>query len=237
MLQLRQEEETLAVLSASTAGEDGRWAFDLRRFSDAIGASAEPLFSLVLTVNGREVDVGTVRAELDVAGLTVHQRLAGGETTLTMTWHEQRPLRRRVIRLWSVTLPWQPPITALVDDAARGVATLSRGESEIPPGCYLAELGVDDGWTTTLRRPRFNDSAVKQFRLGTEYQENEWIRRQGDSDPYAVLANAYTFGHARRDLTPDEVELVTPAALEALWTARELGQGRASAGVVNANES
>jgi hypothetical protein len=233
-LQVRQDEDTLATLQASTAGGDGRWAFDLRRFSDAIRSSAEPLLSLVLTVNGREVDVGTVRAELDVTGLTVHPRVAGGEATLTVTWCERRPLRHRVIRLWSVTLPWQPPITALVDDAACGEATLSRSETEIPPGCYLAELGVDDGWTVTLRRPAFNDPAVKQFRLGTEIEEKEWIKRRGDSDPYAVLANAYTFGRARRELTLDEVESLTPAAFEALWAARELGRGRASAETVKA---
>ncbi|HEX5409850.1 MAG TPA: hypothetical protein VFW89_08785 [Gemmatimonadaceae bacterium] len=232
-LELRHDDRVMQVLEASTAGVDGRWAFDLRRYSGSIATSAEPILSLVLSVNGFAVPVGTIRAELDVADLVVHQRIIPGQATVLLTWREARPLRHRVARLWPLTTPWASPIITPVADTVQCEATIAASDSDLPPGCYLAEIGMDDGWTA-VRRPRFSDGATRQFRLGTEREEREWIARLGDADAFAVLAVALAHGHVTRTLLPYEVERVTSAALDALWVTREQGGGTAAPAILQA---
>jgi len=147
-LQLRHDVRILSEMEGTTAGDDGRWAFDMRGFSDAIRESNEPVLSLLLIIGGYDVTVGSVRAELEATDLTIHQRTGGSEITLTLTWNESRPLRHRVVRLWPLTMPWNRPVSVPVDDEAHGVVTLTKVNEEMPPGCYVAELGIDDGWST-----------------------------------------------------------------------------------------
>jgi hypothetical protein len=186
-----------------------------------------------LLVNGFEVDVGAVRAELEIAGLTVHQRIVPGHVSIALTWSESRRLKHRVARLWPLSMPWDKPTVTPVQDDARGEITISGSDEDLPPGYYLAEVGVDDGWAT-VRRPDLNASWTRQFRLGTEDDERHWLARQRYDDPYAVLASACTLGRISRSLSPDEVQLVTPAALEALWVLREQGDGTSTSAVVTA---
>jgi hypothetical protein len=230
-LELCHDERVLQALEAYTAGEDGRWTFDLRRLSGSIAQSRESVLSLRLQVNGIRVPIGEVRAELDVADLAVHQRIVPGYAVVSLTWNEVRPLRHRVARLWSLSTPWMPPISEPVPDAAGGEVTIAASDADLPPGCYLAEIGIDDGWTTVWR-PRFNDRATRLFRLGTEQDERLWISRLDDTDPLAVLTGALAFGSLSRGLSPCEVKLVTPAALDALWVAREQGGGAAAPAIL-----
>jgi hypothetical protein len=174
-----------------------------------------------------------IRAELEIDALTVHQRTIPGHTSVTLTWHEAKPLRNRVARLWPLSTPWRAPISARVPDDARGELTLSGSEDDVPPGCYLAEVAVDDGWTG-LRRPSFDASSTRQFRLGTDDDEKRWLVQQEYGDPFSVLATASVLGRVARPLVPDESQLIAPAALETLWVLREQGGGAAAPLVVSA---
>jgi hypothetical protein len=231
-LEIRSSGTVVQTIDASTRGDEGRWAFDLRRFSSTVQSSTESL-PLVLVVNGFDVDVGVIRAELEIAGLTVHQRIVPDHVSITLTWQEARALRNRVARLWPLSLPWRAPIVTEISDDARGEVTMSGSEDDIPPGCYLAEVAIDDGWTA-VRRPAFDSIATRQFRLGTDDDEKRWLAHQHYDDPFSVLANASIHGRTSRPLTDDEVELVTPAALEALWVIREQGGAMVAPGTVTA---
>jgi len=232
-LKLCHGDRILQVLEANTAGDDGRWAFDLRRFSGSITMAVEPILNLVLSINGYDVPVGSIRAELDVGGLVVHQRIVPGQSVVSLTWREPRPLRHRVARLWPLTTPWTPPMITRVADTAQGEVTIAASDADLPPGCYLAEIGIDDGWTT-LRRPSFSNGATRQFRLGTEEDERDWIRRQFNADAFAVLAGALAYGCTTRELSAFEVERATPAALDALWVVHEQGGGAAAPAIPEA---
>jgi hypothetical protein len=221
-LQVRIGTRVLQEIVANAAGEDGRWAFDLRRFSDTIRSTGEPLLSLVLVVGGVDVCLADVRADLVVSNLRVHQRVVPGYASVTLTWNEPRPLRNRVARLWSLSAPWRPAVSMPIPDDARGEVTISGSDDDITPGCYLAEIAVDDGWATPLR-PRATAPTARQMRLGVEEDERHWLGRQRLRDPFTVLSIAMAGdGSAPRSLTPDEVEQVTPAALDAMVLLRDL---------------
>lgn len=221
-LQVRNEGRILQDISATAAGEEGRWAFDLRRFSDTIRAAGEPSLNLTLSVEGIDVRVAEVRAELKVDNLRVHQYVVPGHASVTLTWEEQRPLRHGVARLWSLSVPWRPPLVVPIPDDARGEVTISGSDDEITPGCYLAEIAVDDGWVSS-QRPTSSASTTRQMRLGVEEDERRWLARQDLGDPFTVLAIAAAgVGTAARFLTPFEIEEVTPAALDAMVLLRDL---------------
>lgn len=221
-LQVRNEGRVLQEIPATAAGEDGRWAFDLRRFSDTIRAAGEPSLNLTLSVEGIDVRVAEVRAELTVENLRVHQYVVSGHASVTLTWEEQRPLRHRVARLWPLSVPWRPPVVVPISDDARGEVTISGSDDELTPGCYLAEIAVNDGWASP-QRPTATASTARQMRLGIEGDERHWLTRQDLGDPFTVLAIAAAgAGSVARFLTPSEIELVTPAALDAMVLLRDL---------------
>lgn len=233
-LQLRDDVSDLQQVDATAAGEEGRWAFDLRRFSSTLRASGQPSLTLNLVVNGLAVRVAELRAELTVANLRVHQHVVPGHASVTLTWDEARPLRHRVARLWSLSAPWRAPVVAQVADDARGEATISGSDQDLTPGCYLAEIGVDDGWATPMRPPA-TAPTVRQLRLGVEEEERHWLRRLDLEDPFTVLAIAISgAGSIARTLTPDEVEQVTPAALDAMAVLREPRASQVSESTIEA---
>lgn len=221
-LQVKNEGRVLQEVPATAAGEDGRWAFDLRRFSDTIRAAGEPSLNLTLCVEGVDVRVGEVCAELTVDNLRVHQYVVSGHASVTLTWEEQRPLRHRVARLWPLSVPWRPPVVVPISDDARGEVTISGSDDELTPGCYLAEIATDDGWASP-QRPTASASTTRQMRLGVEGDERNWLARQDVGDPFSVLAIAAAgAGSLARFLTPSEIELVTPAVLDAIVLLRDL---------------
>ena len=221
-LQVRVGGRVLQEMVANAAGEDGRWAFDLHRFADTIRAAGEPSLSLTLVVGEVEVCLADVRAELTVSDLRVHQYVVPGHASVTLTWSERRPMRHRVARLWSLSAPWRAPASVPILDDARGEVTISGSDDELTPGCYLAEIGVDDGWALPLRPPT-TAPTVRQMRLGVEEDERLWLGRQGLDDPFTVLSVAMVgVGAAPRSLTSGEVEQVTPAALDAMVLLRDL---------------
>lgn len=221
-LQVRHDGRVLQEIPATAAGDEGRWAFDLRRFSGTVRAANEPTLNLTLVVHGVDVRLAEVRAELTVANLRVHQYVVPGHASVTLTWNERRPLRHRVARLWSLSAPWRLPFVTSIPDEARGEVTISGSDDDITPGCYLAEIGVDDGWAAALR-PRATSPTVRQMRLGIEEDERYWLARQDPNDPYTVLAVAANgVGSITRSLTPAEVEQVTPATLDAMVLLRDL---------------
>jgi hypothetical protein len=218
---LKEGDEALQSLTAETAGEDGRWAFDLRPYSDSVKTSTAVRLKFVLRVGGYDIDVGFVQAELDVQCLTVHQRVGNGDCTVALVWEQSRRLNDRVVRVWSLSRPWLSPITQSVINGDTYEASITRSQHELPPGFYLAEVAIDDGWTTP-RRPTATAATTRQFRLDSEEHHAEWLESLNKDNPEDVLTYAAASGTILRQLTDEECEAIVPLALEALDLASSL---------------
>jgi hypothetical protein len=214
-LKLKEGANVLQVISARTGGEDGRWAFDLRPLSDSVKRSTAVRLDLALGIGPYDVGVGYVQAELDIQKLTVHQRIGNGDCTVVLDWDQGRKLDDRVVRLWSLSTPWRQPITEPLTDGGACQVAITRSQDDLPPGFYLAEVTIDDGWTTP-RRPSSNAGSTRQFRLDTEEHHADWLDSLDLTEPEYVLTYAAATGKIVRQLTDHECERIVPFALEAL---------------------
>ena len=199
---------------ARSSGLDGRWAFDLGRFTDSIRLSDAPSLSFVLQVGHRPLTVARLRPSFDVTRLECTSRVAGDHTVVELSFDEERPHRNRVARLWSLERPWESPVEATIPDGQIGTATFS-GVDLIPPGTYLAEVAIDDGWTPA-RRPLRLRPGVARIQVGTSVDARDRVLRLPLHDVLAVLEMALTTGRLPRRVDADELPMIVPAALEAV---------------------
>ena len=199
---------------ARSSGPDGQWAFDLGRFTDSIRLSDAPSLSFVLQVGHRPLTVARLRPSFDVTRLECTSRVAGDHTVVELSFDEERPHRNRIARLWSLERPWESPVEATIPDGQIGHATFS-GVDLIPPGTYLAEVTIDDGWTP-VRRPLQLRPGVARMQVGTAMDARDRVLRLPLQDVLAVLEIALTTGHFPRRVDADELPMIVPAALEAV---------------------
>lgn len=215
-LMLRERDDIVQTISAQTAGVDGRWAFDLRPFSDSIRSSSAARLDLVLKIAGYDVVLGFVQAELNVQHLSIRQRSGNGDCTLVLSWEQVSRLNGRVARFWSLSMPWRAPVVEPIPDHSACEISVTRPDAELPPGLYLGEIAVDDGWASP-QMPSLNASSARQFRLGSEDDQVEWLRMLPANEPEIMLTLVAATGNRTRQLTATELEIVAPLALEALY--------------------
>jgi hypothetical protein len=199
---------------AITSGDDGRWVFDLARFRDSVRTLEEPVAHLELEAGQWPVRVGEVRPALHVHDLRAGGAVIGGISAVYVQWTEDRLLRNRVVRLWSLDRPWEGPIAEAVADSASGVATIT-GHERFAVGSYLAELAIDDGWTSA-RWPASGSATVVPVKVGTPVEIRQRLEHLTLDDPLHVLEIALATGKISRRLDPAEFLKVAPAALKAL---------------------
>ncbi|MBA2670377.1 MAG: hypothetical protein H0U67_08415, partial [Gemmatimonadetes bacterium] len=151
---------TLQEETAYAAGEEGRWTFDLRRFGDTVRVAEKPTLLLRLQVDWREVHLGEVRSDLEVFDLESTCYTAPGITCIHLCFQQRRAFRNRVARLWPLSEPWRPPVEEPIPDDVCDV--ILRGPADlIPPGLYVAEITVDDGWIQLARPDRLAPATLE----------------------------------------------------------------------------
>lgn len=198
-----------------TGGLDGRWTFDLAPFRGTLEASGGALAEFVLFVGQRPVTVLRLRPSVGVDEVSVSGRLVGDQTFVAVGYRSLSTVQQRVVRFWPLDRPWAPAVQqALPDGEARGRAQVEvvRGIDELPPGGYLVEVEVDDGWTVAAR-PRAGAPNTKVTVIGDREERLEALR---SGHGLAVLERALITGHIARHLDDDEVVEIAPAALRAL---------------------
>jgi hypothetical protein len=213
-LELRTGDTVLQRNAERSISTTGRWVFPLAEFADALRVSREATFVLALRIGARSIDVASIRATLDIRDLVAHTRVAGDFTSVELEFDEPRAVNHRVARLWPLTRPWQPVISEPIADDASGRASISRYD-ELPPGRYLAEIAIDDGWTAAPLRPVFGP-ATTPITIGTADDMHEHLKRLPLSSAFNVLEIAALSGVIPRHLARDEFDGVASAALCAL---------------------
>jgi hypothetical protein len=190
----------------------GRWAFDLTRFADTAFMDDSPLLDFRLNVTGRRLAAAHLRRSLQVGNLRAHAVVNGNRTTVDVDFDEDRPVRSRVMRLWSCGRPWEPPVVEPIPDGQQGRACVTRYEG-LPVGSYLVELAVDDGWTA-VTRPARKAPGVVRLQIGTPGDVHDRLERLSLGPPLNVAEIAAVTGFISRHLSSDELSVAVPALLD-----------------------
>lgn len=191
-LSVRDGREILAdELIAQSAGPDGRWAFDLAPLAPTIRQHADLSPSIWLRIGSRELCVADVIPQLVLTKLQAQSRVVDDFSHVHVWFEQERRPRHRVVRLWALERPWDPPISAPVaDDAAH--AELS-GWDVIPAGRYIVQVTLDDGWGVA-RRPASGARHTAAIWVGDKDQVKERVTAL---DPTAPLQALELIAHGR----------------------------------------
>lgn len=208
-----QERQATDTFEAS--GLDGRWTFDLGQFRTTLRTATDPEMQLVLRVNDQQgAPVARVWTRLEVDGIMATSRVVDSFTELRLTFNQNRAVRGRVARLWSLDRPWESALTIPIPDSVEGEAIFT-GHDALPAGRYLAEIAVDDPWNPATR-PRIGAGNTAAVRVGDHTDADLLARFLDLGEPLAVIEAALTSLTPLRPLTEDEVVSVVGPALEAV---------------------
>lgn len=170
-----------ALPAITTVGEAGRWAFNLAPFAGTIQAASGARMSLHLAVGTRRVHAATIVAAAHVHGLHV----SCDQQMVSATFTQDRIVSDRVLRLWPALQPWTEPIRIPVPDGETRVR--APAEARLTPGPYLAEVVVEDPWTTAVR-PSALSPTVRQLTVGDRDQMREWFATLDPSEPLTLVS-------------------------------------------------
>jgi hypothetical protein len=136
--------------------------------------------SLYLSIGMRDIRVADI-----VTGAQVRRVLARVDgDVLRISFDQHRPVRDRVVRLWSTVQPWEPPVKLAVSDGETEVSVAL--DERLPPGSYLAEVAIDDPWTEAVR-PRASDLTVRPVNLGQREETVAWLEALDPADPKTLV--------------------------------------------------
>lgn len=196
----------------ATRGEDGRWVFDLTRFYDTVRTAASSDLTFQLWVGPRPMTVARVRRHLDVLDIRGDSRRDGGRWVLDVTFDLRQHLTDRVLRLWPLNRPWEPPIERPIPDNEVDHLTVT-GESRLIPGLYMAEIVVDSGWTSApRRRPDRSDHILG---VGDRADFRDFVDSiTADSDVLDRLQRVLVTGSLEGELSNDDWQRIGVPAVE-----------------------
>src|SRR5262249_37892280 len=159
--------------------------------------------------------------------IAVRSQVDGDLTTVELEFEERRPLHHRVVRLWSVDRPWEDAITEPIADDRVGSAEISRRD-RIPPGGYLVEVAIDDGWLKPSR-PRSGSRNTASTQVGSAQEWRDRLRAlERLDDPFAALEVTAATGSVPRQLATEDLRRIGGAAFDAACAWIEEGEGTAS---------
>lgn len=181
----------LQELGGRPSGKQRRFhSFALETFLDTIRQSDAKEVFLVLQGTHRTPQ-GTsqsflfravgVERELRVTNLEVLSREAADQRELEISWSQAYRLRHRVLRFWSLTRPWTPPLEfAIPDDEAQ--LSLRVASDLLPAGRYLLEFGLANAWQSGARRIPVGDNFNTFERvIGIDTELGPIARDDGDA--------------------------------------------------------
>ena len=124
----------------STSRRGGRSRLDLRRFSDTLRQSSDPLLCFrVETESGSCGDVIRVRRNYEVNRFDL--RYTGGK--IVVEFEEAVSMDSRVVRVWDVVRPWVKPVEFPISDGDDGSVPITFGTDRLAPSRYAAELTLE----------------------------------------------------------------------------------------------
>ena len=211
-----------STLDRSSAASDvykrqvGQCRFDLGRFADTVGSLDESAeLNLLIGWARRPVPIAKIVPHYEFVDLEIESIGDSGRRLIDIRVKESRPVKGRVLRLWSVGRLWEQPSRISLPDESIGGATLLL-EPSPPPGDYLAELLVDDGWTVAVR-PSSLGPGVIAVGLGDGGEAWNDLQERAVDDPLTVIESINAWGVPVRELTEAELESVLLEAVLS-WT-------------------
>ena len=163
----------------------------------------------------RPVPIAKIVPHYEFVDLEIESIGDSGRRLIDIRVKESRPVKGRVLRLWSVGRLWEQPSRISLPDESIGGATLLL-EPSPPPGDYLAELLVDDGWTVAVR-PSSLGPGVIAVGLGDGGEAWNDLQERAVDDPLTVIESINAWGVPVRELTEAELESVLLEAVLS-WT-------------------
>lgn len=198
-----------------TGGLEGRWAFDLAPFRGTLDSTVGALADFVLLVGQRPVTVLRLRPSVGVDAIDVSSRTVGDQTFVALAYRSLSVVQHRVVRFWPLDRPWASAVQcALPEQKQPGSehVDIVQDIDVLPPGGYLVEVEIDDGWTVPAR-PRTRTPNTTVTVIGRREERMDALRC---GDGVAILERALVTGHIARRLEEHELREVAPAALRAL---------------------
>ncbi len=105
------------------------------------------------------------------------------ERQLRVLWSQRHPIRDRELRIWSLTRPWDRPITASISDDCEDEFVFTCPASQLPAGKYRFEIGVVDPWSPPiLEMPKLGAGLIDAD-LGTDESSSNNVAQ------YASVSN------------------------------------------------
>jgi hypothetical protein len=213
---------------------EGRWAFDLRPFQDAVRTSVESKLGLELVVGIQAVPVADIVARYLVSDIEATSRTAGDFTEVALHFNEASRFNDRVARLWSLDRPWQDAVEGPMRDGSDPPAVI-RAHERIPPGPYLAQIIVDDGWGRPVKPAATGENVARIF-VGDHQDWRTRVERLNQDDLLEALEAIVANGHVS-DATLEALDFgpVAQQSLDAfVWMLGDIPRGSPLPGTANA---
>jgi hypothetical protein len=159
----------------------GRCRFLLAKFRDNLALLRQPVaeFHLYVYPHNLEktisVPVLHVQQNWEVENIEFFESLTNNqEKVFEIFWSEDRRIRDRVARFWSLWRPWTPPLIFLIEDDASGRMAIQEETSQLIPGKYRLELAVQDIWGEDKEPvfPRYQDNNTVDVLLGSQAERD-----------------------------------------------------------------
>ena len=183
-LELRAGKKVLhRTQSLMTSRESGRWSFSLTQFIDDVNQSNASEVQVYLLTYRIAAEVVRIVSKYEVSNFHLRESVVPVDNVRShfqFEWQENKKFANRVIRIWSLVRPWEPPLEFPLEPDADASMSL-KIENEIVPGRCLAELTLSDEWRV-VRRPSLNSTSTLNFSKGTSSQIEERLDRLNPTD-------------------------------------------------------
>jgi hypothetical protein len=179
--------------------------------------------TLALSVDTRRIVAVEVTTRLVARNIQAEWLVTDGSTPCAyVSWEEERSLRDRVCRLWSLDRSWEGTLAESIPDHGPPEARFEG----IHPGTYLVQIDIEDPWLVPAR-PDMRSSNTAIVTLGDEEDLHRYVASLDGGSALDVLAAASATGRLLRPLTAEEIAEIAPAATSSLTTKLSLFGRRA----------
>lgn len=201
---------------------EGRVLFSLAPFRDtatAHGAAALRLDLWVVDRPARE-QVGVLFARVCLKSLQVaHIPMPDGPHAFSVELVETVHFRRRELRFWSLSRPWEdtPALSLdMPDDLLTSGVLFEPAGGGLPSGKYLAEVAIRDDWGVP-ERPSRSSPSTSVVAVGDPFARWAELKHAAERDPVAAIELLLDSGALVRPLSEEDVracgdELIVAAA-------------------------
>ncbi|MBX7159498.1 MAG: hypothetical protein K1X95_04335 [Acidimicrobiia bacterium] len=222
------QSQAQTLTERTTRGDVGTAVFDLRALADTVRAADGAPARLVAWVDGLPAVIAHISTDYSAEILpATTSRVIDDFTEIAVHFTDgSGTVQDRELRLWSKTRPWQEAMVFPIPDKAVDVA-LVRTYDPIPPGDYIAQIGLHDPWVKPTR-PSAHKNGAMTLRVGTREQAQSRLDTLDlIYDPLAVIEYMLAGSVLPRRLESSELEAVMPQLLTAFVSHLDSG-GRSS---------